>query len=80
MITVYNMYLHYSWTDVSSRYRFILPAEIFADNNNQYIYTNILATDTDTNIFISTDIWPITDILVDICQYFGRYPSNLANI
>ena len=44
----------------SSRYQYILPADIFC----QYICTNISATDTD--IYMLADILLITGILADI--------------
>ena len=39
------------------RYWYIFPADFFAD--------------TDIDIFISIDIWPITGILANICEYLA---------
>ena len=39
-----------------------------------------MATDTDNDIIILADIWPVTDILAHICLFFGQYPSISIDI
>jgi hypothetical protein len=57
--------------------RYLAPSRYLCRYRYQYICTN---TNTDTNIFVLADIWPITCILTDICRYCGQYPCILTDI
>jgi hypothetical protein len=62
------------------RYRYILPADIFADTDTD-IFALLYRPPIPIPIFfIFATIWPTTCILTDICRYFGRYPCILTDI